>query len=967
MRKISVGSFPLIDINPANRKFIESYLINTLADLISINQISSSIYDDRAKFITPTVIMDYFKTNKNDLNLATQTEMGRGSSMDYRIQKARTIKNAFGNTKNLYRSISNDPFFKNFIFYPIYIEESIKGQNGYSDYKYDFLILSNDLIKQQMLDEVHFDDKITMLFLVLKDILFPYVKLTDLGKNASVDFKKYFSIYLETCKNENINPFDLFVKIIKFSGAARQKGRGGSSYSLFKSISSTAPSAAFANLFNNTGEIKDVNFLLSLTQRDISNFLNDRSGVNQKPDKDFNSISRQYAQAKTHEYSKIVSIIDSMIQFNKQNNVSDEINDNQIVAKLSAAENHDIPINIDGLLNDLEVIYFKAFLDGLIRIDNSIITQVVNNLRNVEDANKNKIDLFGVDNDDIFKNIELINNQKSIKERENQSLIQRLQKLINDKNDPMNVSKPTDNEINQLRLNIDNTQNEIVSMASIIGSMQAQATMKQPMSNEEKTKKRTDIIKADIGMDYELYKSHLTAIYGELYTYFYSKDFETDVNNNISNITTITNLSGGIINQIKISIDELNSIFQDYYINKFESYFENNVYTLPGGKNRFNDSVKSNITNSIKRTFENEFKIEKILINYVFTPIFKKYSNPIIMEAQRIKNLRTEKNPLLRKLLSDTGIFKAFIINQETILGVYDILHYLDTLKYEVGLINNPVSQVSNDINKMNFIINRLGLSDNPVFVINQSDITLSMPNHLSLTGQNFINKIPKAEFLKVANISFNKDLWSKEGMFGKGSDNLVAQKRSIDLSIAKDEIAKAKKSLEAAKNIKDKKQKEDALRNAKIEMEAAKAKERAANELSQAAQENSRNATTLSGNINPNMRDQYERTWRNDGPNRAYDRDLAPDGRTFNENDRVNDIRDGMDRLSNQNFRPQNNGNNYNPQNNFQNRFSNNPHIQNRYQDIQNRQQVNRVTPYYNQNNQNNPNGYNIGVNDEY
>ena len=122
-------------------------------------------------------------------------------------------------------------------------------------------------------------------------------------------------------------------------------------------------------------------------------------------------------------------------------------------------------------------------------------------------------------------------------------------------------------------------------------------------------------------MDYELYKSHLTAIYGELYTYFYSKDFETDVDNNISNITTITNLSGGIINQIKISIDELNSKFQDYYINKFESYLENNVYTLPGGKNRFHDSVKSNITNSIKRTFENEFKIEKILIKFKITAI----------------------------------------------------------------------------------------------------------------------------------------------------------------------------------------------------------------------------------------------------------------------------------------------------------------------------------------------------------
>lgn len=986
MRKISVGSFPLIDIDPNNRKFIESYLINTLSDLISVNQMSSSIYDDRAKFITPVVILDYFKNHKNDLNLATNTEMNRNAAIGDRVQKAKTIKNAFKNTKNLYRSISNDPFFKNFIFYPIYIEETIKGQNGYTDYKYDFLILSNDLIKQQMLDEIHFDDKITLLFLVLKDILFPYVKITDLGKVGSVDFKKYFSIYLETCKNENVNPFDLFIKIIKFAGKSRQSGNGGSSYKLFRTISSNAPSKAFANLFDNIGGIKDVNFLLKINQKDIATFLNDNIQDGKERDqngvvKPFNSISRQYSQAKTHEYSKILSIIDSMVQFNKQNNVTDEINDNQIVAKLNASEDHKIPINIDGLLNELEIVYFKAFLDGLIRMDNTVINLTVNNLRNVEDANKKKIDLFGIDDEDIYKNIELLNTQISLKEREHQTLDQKLNSLIAARNNNLNISKPTDPEINNVQLKLDTTISEIKSMYSIIGTLQAQATQRQPMTDEAKKAKRTAIIRADIGMDYELYKSHLTALYGELYTYFYSKDFEEDLNKKNTNFTSITDLTGPIVNQIKISINELNTLFKEYYTNKFKHYFENNVYTTPGNKTRFNDTVKNNIINSISKTFDTELKMEKMLFDYIFIPVFKKYSNPTIMEAQRIKNLRTEKNPLLRKLLSDTGLFKAFIINEETILGVYDILHYLDTLKYEVGLINNPVSQVSNNINKMNFIINRLGLNENPVFVITPSDIVLSMPNHLSLTGQNFINRIPKSEFLKVSTISFNKELWSQDGMFGKGSDSIESQHKQIKLDEVKKDIAEANKALNLAKQIKDKKEKDDAIKAAKDQMAKARAREKSAQDAVDRIREDSRNTTTLSGNINPSMRDQYQRTWRNDGHNRSYDENLAPDGRTYDENDRVNEIRNGMDRLANQNFRPNfnnqnppqrfnepnqmNEHNQYNPSNQYQGKFMNNPNIRNRYQAIQN-QRVNRVNPYY-QNQQNNPNGNNIGVTDEY
>ena len=38
-----------------------------------------------------------------------------------------------------------------------------------------------------------------------------------------------------------------------------------------------------------------------------------------------------------------------------------------------------------------------------------------------------------------------------------------------------------------------------------------------------------------------------------------------------------------------------------------------------------------------------------------------------------------------------------FILTDDILIQAYDILHYLDNLKYEVGLINSPVSKVFNE------------------------------------------------------------------------------------------------------------------------------------------------------------------------------------------------------------------------------------------------------------------------------
>ena len=39
-------------------------------------------------------------------------------------------------------------------------------------------------------------------------------------------------------------------------------------------------------------------------------------------------------------------------------------------------------------------------------------------------------------------------------------------------------------------------------------------------------------------------------------------------------------------------------------------------------------------------------------------------------------------------------------------------------------------------------MINRLGMNDYPVFIMNRREVSLSMPNHLSMTGNNFISTV---------------------------------------------------------------------------------------------------------------------------------------------------------------------------------------------------------------------------------
>lgn len=973
MKKIAVGAFPLVSIDKIERKMVENYLINTLSDLINVNQLSADINSDRARFITPMSILNFIKENKT--NFEHETEVSYNNMETEREYKAKSIKRAFKNTKNLYSAISNDPFYRDNVFYPIYIEETIKSGN-YTDYKYDFLILSNDLVKTQILDEIQYDDRITLLFLILKCVLLPDKKLTDLGKNiggSQVDIRKYFAVYLETCKNNNINPIDMFVKIINLAGIQkRTKGGKNNTNNLFglltskgvePEIANKIHSSNFLNLFDNTGEIKDAYFLTNLSQVDIAKFIEDDA----KMDPNYNIIGRQYAQAKTHEYGRILSIIDSLKVFNNAPNMVQDLNSNEIMQKIKLAksannqEEEEVSINIDQILNDIETIYFRQFLQNIQNVDFGTVKKIYSQL-GLSLAPK---DVKSQEND--------FNQKLDVLRKE----IDAYQKEVNNINNLMDRNTTADGYIEDTQLNIRlNQQLQTLHDKYKTNTEELLKTQKElylfnirNASNPDGNMSKEDYLKREFSayqISLEEFSAYLTGLYAQLYTYFNSSGFLTDLQDNGTQMMKIDDFRKlNIYNRVfKMDLFEISSLFEQHYYRKFDLN-ENNIDPLDKGsiKNLFKSN--RNIGNEIKTLLRtntnvlNSNRMEEIFFENLIRPIFKKYSNAAMVTANHIKDLRVEKNPLLQKLFKNTNMFKTFILTDDILIQAYDILHYLDNLKYEVGLINTPVSKVFNVQNKIQFMINRLGMNEFPVFIMNKSKISLSMPNHLSMTGNNFISTVSASAFKEIATINHVK-VWSNINMFG-GLENSKAYK-DIEKHITriKKDIIDAEKDLKIEKDKKKKADLQKKLDRLKVEQEKKRMDQ-------QKLKEQASNPYNFSPNMERSVRQNYQAPndyqFNNPGQPQRYP-NTSPN--VFNNN------QSGYRPNYNQNeYRPNyNNSNqnaNYNPnetrdnfiqgRNNvdglqkqsyydqggnqpFQNsRFMNNPYIQNRINELNNNQ----------------------------
>ena len=55
-------------------------------------------------------------------------------------------------------------------------------------------------------------------------------------------------------------------------------------------------------------------------------------------DPNYNIVGRQYAQAKTHEYGRILSIVDALKVFNSAQNMVQDLNSSDIMQKVKLSK-----------------------------------------------------------------------------------------------------------------------------------------------------------------------------------------------------------------------------------------------------------------------------------------------------------------------------------------------------------------------------------------------------------------------------------------------------------------------------------------------------------------------------------------------------------------------------------------------------------------------------------------------------
>ncbi len=191
---------------------------------------------------------------------------------------------------------------------------------------------------------------------------------------------------------------------------------------------------------------------------------------------------------------------------------------------------------------------------------------------------------------------------------------------------------------------------------------------------------------------------------------------------------------------------------------------DNLLATLQGGGNAHKLERIRNIM--YETIFRNRF------INLVLKKFLRMFNVNVIDKIVEYDQNISQLHPMIKKLIKinngkgkDCQYFKSFIINLDLIEQLYRIKYISDTQKFLDGLIHAPVRKFNDPMNRIRVVLeDYLGLEFNPVWIISKTDIILSMPDHLSLTGTSVLSKVPKVELSRVCKIDI-KDYWNPENM----------------------------------------------------------------------------------------------------------------------------------------------------------------------------------------------------------
>lgn len=848
MKKIKFGCFPMISIKKEDRMCIDTYSIKNYADLIASTTQLANISTDTKKYITPDAILRYFKTEERQLS-----KMDNDISKD----KVKTMRRAFTASQMFNKQLRSNPFYRDVVTHPIYVES--KNENMSHDY--DFILLCNDLVNNSAIDEIHYGDDLSLTLLYLKDQLYPAHKLTDIGVSSDTqDIRANIAKFIEFSKNNDATPFSAMVSLIKIAAKNKDTNHDGyrgfihtttSGAELGRSISDKL-NKLFGGERNGQNQIVDVDFLLrTVSHRKIAEFFDDAPGEN-RDNPNYNShtsisdettqssrIERQYLNAKVGEYNKILSLVDSLIRFNRTDDIVDAINDLQTdTLKLIARtddENNKVTVKYDhsAVVQSIRGKYFEDFVRCLVVKTNNQLKAVLTKMKDHINSGHLTVGKMKKEYGDIARiQLNISDAERNI--NENRNNIKKIEEEIEkNKNTPM-----TQNDIYLLHSYNRNIQlNE-----EKITRLQMQLQFNTLGDKRGDTSDKDKVLTSDIKFNIETIQSALTDL---LY------NIEANISTNEQMQTFVDKMApDGKVIPLSVFIDLLegkqshflninssvNELAIDIVDGMREMLYENisgdnyDGASESGGSERVHKFLKEFGTNSALKqgttkdgngnkildvdddgrpiytrhrvNFEGINNIKQVIVTSIkhclysmYKAAYNEHGTTHAYTAKKYADMRLENNKVIRQTLKQSKNFKTLIFSEDQLVSLYDMINYTDQQKYLAGLIAYPPSKISNPLNKIKMMIKRLGLSSNPVFIVSQSNIILSNPDYLSLIGDTHVSKISMIEMRQICKLDYNKELWDANHIL-KELDNTRKSEK------IKDSVAELKKSAEEINRI---------------------------------------------------------------------------------------------------------------------------------------------------------------------
>ncbi len=870
MKKISFGSFPLTEVRKEDRKCLDRYLIKTFSDNISISDaIRNLSITKNLMYVTPDSLMKSWLTgDKNAQDITVAADRASNSIYD------QVLKRAFYILKEFYSRIKNAPFYKEYVYYPIYVEKIEKltpvgnpnSTDQYTDalMNYSFIILSNDLTKSLKIDEIRYDENASLNFLF---IFIEFFSGPDF-QNSIHDFdqKDYeFLIKLyQFIEKSGKEPIRLILDLYKLLGIIKQLTVPGRNISdlrhdldqYLKNTDVTDISKykglinhEFSRMISGRGQVDPQNYrrrfieLLEL----IFNSEN-LSGLYDGVDTDASRGERHSYLYQINKYREILNVAKELVEYNKLN-CKQVVSQDQMEFDFKAEHGETTIETNHQLVSQKYQTFFKDYVDSIgdylkgisstliniLQIDTGFVDEVNTSYSDIETKLRTNLgDIARLEKElgnlkaDIESNKRSLNlydsyQKAAIKNKTGQDYqkdLRRFNGLVRAQSAEFNKKTSQLQTLKEIRDGY-RTEMQILKNFRNVGKLDNILGNINKDIYDQLSKKILSTIANDLTFIYDDGKKFFTnpRVATGFVELFETPDdptnpdkFDTilqkidtgtspferpDSNTEVEDIKP-TYMVGEILKSLEngfevTATDTINAlednirpiitqVIVDYQRKRLQKDTQENMSNVGQRAAQFQEALLQKFAASIGEIFTNDASLNrqkitdtlhyeifrnrflsKVLNN--FKRMFRKKTiNKVIQFDQSISQL----HPLITKLISrdkNCQYFKSFIIEYEMVEQLSRLKYIADTQKFLDGITNSPPRKLNDPMNRMQTVLyDYLGLKDNPVWILSKTDVYLSMPDNLSLTGTSLLSRIPKTELMDVCRIKAT-DYWNENKM----------------------------------------------------------------------------------------------------------------------------------------------------------------------------------------------------------